>query len=180
MYKKVVILGHTSGIGLSLSQSFKRKDYEVIGLSKSTGHNIESDYDSILAITKDADVFINNAYAGFYNVHLLYDLFELWQNQDKVIVNISSDSSDGIKDYPHLYAVAKGAIDKASIQLQNCDGRCRVINIRPGYVDTPRVEKINAEKMSADDVTRIILWAIDQPSHIYLREISFRARPRIR
>ena len=175
---KALVTGHTSGLGLGIYEALQERKIEVVGLSRSTGYDVASQQDKILDLAKGATIFVNNAYAGFYNVTLLYKLFELWKTTDNLIVNISSDSGNGTKDFPHIYAVAKSALDKACEQLQNCSGGCRIINIRPSYIDTPRVANVDAQKLSVREMTDVILWCISQPPNVYIQNIQLKARHR--
>ena len=85
-------------------------------------------------------------------------------NMGKRIINIGSISSDGIKTKPHIYAVEKAALDKANEQLFYQGVNTCVV--RFGYIDTPRVEKVSAEKMSVDYACSIIFWILKQPHRI--------------
>jgi len=139
---KIAITGHTSGIGKSLLDIYP----DAIGLSRSNYYNI-NDIDQIVTAVKNCDVFINNAYDGFKQVELLYALFSVWENENKLIVNISSNSGDGTKKKSHKYAIHKSALDKASEQLGSLSSNCKIINIRPGWVDTPMVSAIKETKI---------------------------------
>ena len=174
--KTVAITGPTQGIGLAIAESLRARDYRIQGFSRELGYDIARDAEKIVAEASGADIFINNAHSGFTSVQLLYMIFEKWREQDKIIINISSDSGDGSKDFVHPYAVAKAALDKAVEQLQNVRSRCRVVNLRPGYVDTPRVAHVQAPKMAAVTVAEMVQWVLAQPPEIYLRNMSFRAR----
>lgn len=177
MEKKAIITGHTSGLGAAISSQLQSAGYATTGLSRKTGHDLLKGTGPFIDAARDADVFINNAYCGFINVQLLYQLFEIWRNQDKIIVNISSDSADGIKDFPHPYAIAKGALDKAAEELQHCpESRCRIIQIRCGYIDTPRVDEVSAAKMKPEIVAGAVLWCLQQPPDVYVRSLTLRAR----
>ena len=130
--QKVAVLGHTSGIGKAIYKKFDRKNYQIIGLSRSNGYDIEESISHILDAIKDVDIFINNAYAKEKNIQLLFDLYEIWKDQKKIIINISSNSSDFRPSKPRQYPIWKGALDEASNQLSYLDNPCKVINIRHG------------------------------------------------
>lgn len=176
--KKIAITGHTSGIGKGLYEFYMAQGAVVLGLSRSNGYDLGSNLQDIILESKDCQIFFNNAYVGFTNVELLYGLFEQWKDQDKLIVNLSSDSGDGTKSFVHPYAVTKAALDKACEQLQNVDSRCKVLNIRPGFVETPRVKDYDYPKLKVQDVVDVVDWCIKQPPHIYVRSLSFRIHPR--
>ena len=78
--------------------------------------------------------------------------------------NISSNSSDGNKSHPHIYAVQKNAIDKANEQLfyQGVN----TTSVRFGYFDSPRVGHIDTYKMSIDYCISVIDWILHQPHKI--------------
>lgn len=153
---KVAITGYSSGIGKSLSNIYPAR----IGLSRSNGYDINN-VDQIIEAVENCDIFINNAYDGFNQVELLYALFSIWKDENKLIVNISSNSGDGIKRRSHIYSIHKTALDKASEQLGNIPGsNCKIINIRPGWVDTPMVSNVEEKKIDPDDLAVIISKAI--------------------
>jgi short-subunit dehydrogenase involved in D-alanine esterification of teichoic acids len=151
---KIGITGHTSGLGEAIYNILN--DTEVKGFSRNNGYDITTPQ-SIIDEIENYDIFINNAYSGFSQVNILYDLYEKWKNEDKKIINISSNSSDGIKTKSHIYAIHKSALDKASEQLHYDKGVCKVINVRPGWIDTPRVKHITATKMNSYTLGRFIV-----------------------
>jgi hypothetical protein len=61
---KIVITGHTKGIGKACYDYFENVGHEVIGLSRSNGYDIKADIDKILDHVMTADLFINNAFDG--------------------------------------------------------------------------------------------------------------------
>ena len=89
---KVVITGHTRGIGKAIAEVFSNNNFEIIGFSKSAGYDIsdQSVRQQILNASVDADVFINNAYDHVGQTELLKGIIEQWEGTDKFIVNMSS------------------------------------------------------------------------------------------
>lgn len=60
---KVVITGHTWGIGKALYEHFQTLGgWEVVGLSRSNGYDIDKDFDRVVEAASDCFLFINNAY----------------------------------------------------------------------------------------------------------------------
>jgi short-subunit dehydrogenase len=155
---KYAITGHTQGIGKSL---FTRLSPNCIGFSRTTGHdiNIKQNRETIISDSVDCDVFINNAYSDINQVNLLYELYENWKDLNKIIVNIGSDTTCGIKKHPHIYTAHKIALDKASEQLSHLNNNCKVINIRFGWVGTLRViTKFNPKYyIDVDDAAKYIV-----------------------
>jgi hypothetical protein len=72
---KIAITGHTKGLGKYLYNQFE-KNHEVIGISRSTGYDLETDVDKIADVIKDCDLFINNASYGKSQIELLDKLFD--------------------------------------------------------------------------------------------------------
>ena len=167
---KLAITGHTSGLGHALYERFS----PAIGFSRSNGYNIAAPDDRarIVSAAADCDVFINNAYAGIAQVDLLYEIYAAWRDTDRLIVNISSNSGDGIKTRPHIYAVHKTALDKASQQLSYQKSSVRICNLRFGWLDTPRVSAVNEAKISLVDAGDMIDTIIKQSTSGMITDLT--------
>ena len=159
---KYAISGHTAGIGAAL---FNTIQPNCIGFSNSTGYDItvKDARTKIIENSMNSDVFINNAFSGIAQVYLLYELYEQWKNLDKIIVNISSDTTCGIKNHMHIYSAYKMALDKASEQLSHLNNKCKVINIRFGWVGTQKILDNYKPKsyIELEDATKYILEQVN-------------------
>jgi len=133
--------------------------FYITGIRRGLGKALSEKYNTVDDL-KDCDVFINCKHDGFSQVNLLYEASKL----NKKIINIGSNSSDGIKKYSHLYAIEKTALEKANEQLfyQNIDTTI----VKFGYFDSPRVAHIEDKKMSIDYCVSIIEWILNQPHRI--------------
>ena len=162
---KVAITGHLSGLGESLFSMFDNP----IGFDLGNGYNIQTPL-PIVEASKNCDVFINNAYFGFSQVNLLELMFNQWRDQSKTIVNISSVAADSPLSYDQFgfYPMHKKALDDASTRLQYVDKTCRIINIKPGWIDTLMSKNFDADKMDpaalALEIKNIILLNKDVQS----------------
>ena len=177
---KIAITGHTSGIGKALYKRCKEQalpSHEPIGFSRSNGYDINMLTKTLKQFHEratDCDVFVNNAHDKFAQVDLLYALWEEWKDEKKQIVCISSLRPDYNASQVMSYSVEKCALDHACEQLQMIKSNCRVINIKPGYVDTQRVaNKGPLHKMDPDYIAKVILWSIEQPEYL----LTLRIRP---
>lgn len=144
MFKSVAITGHTSGIGKGLYEHFEKKGCRVKGFSKDTGFNISipENRDRIIELTRDCDLFINNAYSGYAQV----DIAKLWQQQhwsdQHFIINTSSMAAEPLaeipKNFPWLtpYGEEKYAINKVSWEINHSGSKCKSIVIMPGVCQT--------------------------------------------
>lgn len=169
---RIAITGHTRGIGLSIFKKLTDEGHDVYGFSKSCGQDIVNTA-FLIELIKSCDVFINNAHYSFYQVILLQQLFELWKDTPKLIINIGSNSPDCSPAFDNLYSTEKSALDHASMRLSKSNSLCRVTNIRLGYVDTSRVSHIkNKPKIDPNNVAEIISWVISQPSSLLIRDMT--------
>jgi hypothetical protein len=118
---KVVITGHTYGIGKALYDSFKSAEWEVVGLSRSNGYDIDANFDKVVEAAQGADLFINNAYRDKQQTKLVHAL----KNKVKKMVVMGSVS----RHYPELihtdYVHDKQELAEA----------CRLISLDPNGID---------------------------------------------
>ena len=135
-------------------------EYFITGTRRGLGKSLVEKYGNCKKL-ESCDVFINCKYDGFEQVNLLYKAVEL---KIPRIINISSNSGDGNKSHPHIYAVQKNAIDKANEQLfyQGVN----TTSVRFGYFDSPRVSHVDAYKMSINYCVSVIDWILQQPHKI--------------
>lgn len=174
---KIAITGHTKGIGKAIVERLQFKA-EFVGYTRSGGQNIR-DASTVgkLIVDSGADVFINNAHLGFNQVALLHEVFAQWKNLPKLIINISSDSADGIKAHEHIYATEKAALNHAALQLSSLQSKCRVTTLRLGYVDTTRVAHVQGvPKLSPDKVAETVAWIMSQPDRVLIRDLTLQPR----
>ena len=92
---KIAITGHTKGIGQALAEAYQSRGHEIVGLSRSTGHNIRS-IPKCADLIETCDMFVNNAQAGFAQTELLFEMHRRWRAQEKTIISIGSQ----ITNYP--------------------------------------------------------------------------------
>lgn len=174
MDKRIVITGHTRGLGKSIYDKFKEISCrEIVGMSRSNGYDIEKDFDRIVEEATGAELFINNAYRDSQQLKLFHAL------KDKVDMMVVMGSVS--RFYPELiptqYVHDKQALAEA----------CRLESLNPNgipvlHLDLSFIEgtEINTEDPTAftsdyntnkdDIVDTIIFWA-QKPS---IRQIEFR------
>ncbi len=137
---KISITGHTKGLGLNLLTELRQQNIETIGFSKSSGYDITNKCDRLSMITQstDSDVFINNAYDGYGQIDLLYEIYEQWKDKNKLIVTVGSIASNAAewRLAPCLYSTIKKSLDVATYQLINSHDRrgCKLMIFKPGYL----------------------------------------------
>jgi hypothetical protein len=148
------ITGHTAGIGKCL---YERLNPNAIGFSLSTGYNITNPIDRqrIINESKDCDVFINNATAGFGQTLLFLELFDVWKDQPKTIINVGSRIAE-IKILPRdrqdliKYQAEKLILKEMSNRVI---GLCTVKYRWFGYVGTDKILKKYPHFTESDYIT---------------------------
>lgn len=133
---KIAITGHSSGIGAALAKAYSDMGHKIYGLSRATGQNIK-DTQKLAKIIEPCDIFINNAYDGFAQVELLYEIYKRWQGQTKTIVVISSQmTSSPIPTYDRFnlipYYIHKHALEEMIKQLRSIDTKPGITLVKPG------------------------------------------------
>lgn len=143
-FKSIAVTGHTSGIGKGIYDHFQSQGYNVKGFSKDTGFDIsiKENQDRIVELTRDCDLFFNNAYSGYSQV----ELARLWQQQhwsdQHFIINTSSMAAEPLAEiptnFPWLtpYGKEKYAINEISWKINHSGSKCKSIVIMPGVCQT--------------------------------------------
>lgn len=171
---KYAITGHTNGLGQAIANLLGNDN--VVGFSKSTGYDITepSSRQRIIKESMHCDVFINNAHAEYAQTQLLYELWDRWAGLDKTIINISSNTTDGIKKHTHEYSAQKASLEKANEQLANMNKPCKVTMFRFGYIGTERILKnVNpASFITTDDAAQFIIDAMQMTCKYRLTSMS--------
>lgn len=175
---KIAITGHSSGIGKAIHDGFVKQGHEIVGYDLSTTHNVSTEH-NVRMLAQDAvdcDMIVINAYCGFLQTTLLYEMFALWKNQDKTIVVISSRADSSAGQYPNEYVIHKASLDLAVNQLRNIPvSGPKIINLRPGWVDTPMVKHVlSVAKMDTNDVFDVLDWCLHHKNSIL--DITFESK----
>ena len=182
---KISITGHTSGIGLAIAQQFKEHGHKVVGFSRSNGFDIGDELarDSILASSKDADVFVNNAYHPTGQTELLREAIAVWKDTKTVIVNLSSKcifyptdhENPSVQEYSVAYKAAKEQQENIIKDLLHSRSKARILNILPGVVNAgPSVlypELVPGPKIDPRDLAELIYGIIMMRNKISIQTI---------
>ena len=156
---KIAITGHTRGIGKALFDKFQSEGHEVIGFSKSTGHDISKDVARVITESRSCDVFINNAFHVTGQTALLVAMLGMWRGADKLIINVSTKGSlypspnARLQDGYLLPKIKQGEI----IRQAMANGFPQILNVLPGVVDTDMADVLTApKKMNPTDLANFL------------------------
>jgi len=186
--KTIVITGTSRGIGKALKEKLESDGHKIVSLNRADGFDLKRQYtyleNKLFEELNDADVFINNVHYDYVQVKLLRSAFTYWQKQSKVIINMSSTTSDKSKDgvlgrkidtKMFDYQIQKTALDTTAQKLSDL-GRCKVVNIRPGWVDTEASEEykppLGLTKLKTDVIADAVTYILNQPWEVYIKNIS--------
>jgi NAD(P)-dependent dehydrogenase (short-subunit alcohol dehydrogenase family) len=170
---KIAITGHSYGIGQSLATIYSQYGHKIIGFSRSNGYNISDPVSRKIIVSEchDVDIFFNNAHDwnsehDFSETKLLTELWESWQNQHRIIANISSSVTmrwEQGKDCSLTYRTAKLALENTCELLWNKSTWPQVSVIAPCLTDTPRTQvKTDNNKADPDEFAKLIYHVLGQ------------------
>lgn len=175
---RIAITGHSKGIGAGLYEKLAIT-HDVYGFSRSNGYDISkfSSQRRIIRESLQCDTFINNAWHDFHQVEMFERIYKEWQfDPTKTIVNINSKSRYGRFDgIPSIYSSSKKELAKKANCATMYDRECRIINVSPGLVDTDMIRdrKKDNPVLTVQEAADIIIWAVLQPQHVEIGELSF-------
>jgi hypothetical protein len=139
---KIVITGHTTGLGKAIYDKFTEVScHEIVGLSRSNGYDIDTDFDKVVEEASGAELFINNAYRDGQQLKLFHAL------KDKVDMMVVMGSVS--RHYPELiptdYVHDKQALAEA----------CRLESIKPDSIPILHLDLsfLEGTSISDDDPT---------------------------
>jgi len=165
IFKNIAITGHSRGIGKGLLDYFDSRGCRVKGFSLDNGFDIgtKENQEQIIELTKDCDLFINNAYSGYAQ----RDIAKLWQAQhwhdEHFIINTSSMAAEPLADiptnFPWLtpYGEEKYAINKTSWEINHSGSKCKSIVVMPGVVATQFYNPYDTEEQNGMELYNKII-----------------------
>lgn len=165
---KVIITGHTRGLGKILFERYGAAGHNVFGYSLSSGFDLnrEDKQHFVSRELRDADVFINNAPGIFQHTMLIRALDRMSGRRGTVVCSVSSLTSRYGVGHALEYSAQKAAVDivSATHQQRSTERWPASLLYRAGYIDTDRSIGKSAPKVSVHDVADMIMWSV-QAAH---------------
>ena len=174
---KIAIIGHTRGIGKAIADLYKRKKYEIVGLSRTTGYNLETDQEKIMTKLADCQLIVVNAYAGKGQFELLKRIYSKYHHHYKKVVVITSTSGTPQgKDEEHYgadyneYCWHKekliGYVSELQEELFNKP--LSVYDVCPDVVDTDMIKGMWAglPKLTAEEIADTVRYCFESTFNI--------------
>lgn len=125
---KIIITGHTAGLGLALYNYFNQQGHQVKGYSRSTGHTLPDAFEEIITAAKNSDLFVNNVYAGNIQSRFIEQLY-----QNVSIISIGSMAAD----FPQLnteYQKLKLLVEQTHTKFNRLTDKSLLL-IKSGYLE---------------------------------------------
>lgn len=178
---KIAVIGHTKGIGKAISDLYKRKNYEVIGLSRSNGFDLETQQEKIMEQIEDCGLVVLNAHAGRGQLNLLKRIYGIHTFHDmKVAVITSTSGTEEGKDYNEFESwnkfeyvqyceIKKELISYISeLQEELLTKPLSVFDICPDVVDTDMTKGLweHLPKLGAEEVAEAVRYCFESTFNI--------------
>jgi hypothetical protein len=174
MEKKIVITGHTSGIGKSIYDTFKKGSCrEIVGMSRSNGYDIDKDFDKIVEEASGAEIFINNAYRDQQQLKLL----QVLKNKVDMMVVMGSVSRFYPEIIPTTYVYDKQALAEECRKVSLDPKGIPLLHLDLGFIEGTKLQDDDTTGFLSDYTTShqdivdtIIFWT----QHPVVRQVEFR------
>ena len=92
---RIGIIGHRGLLGSAISAEFSEGN-EVIGMSRSTGYDLQTNYNDIIDVCKECDLVFNNAHSSTLQASVIRDLANF---KIKLVTSGSIAANYGFSDY---------------------------------------------------------------------------------
>ena len=174
MKKKIIITGHTSGIGKSIYNTFKEGSCrEILGMSRSNGYDIDKDFDKIVEEATGAEIFINNAYRDGQQLKLLQAL----KSKVDMMVVMGSVSRFYPEIIPTQYVYDKQALAEECRKISLDPTGIPLLHLDLSFIEGTTVDEniptafVSDNTVSHKDIVdTIIFWT----QHPVVRQVEFR------
>jgi hypothetical protein len=126
---KIIVTGHTKGLGKAFYEHYVNLGHDVIGFSRSNGFDVD-DKDAVTKIinaAKESNIFFNNVHSGLSQVDFLHRL-----HNATTIITSGSMAADlrGLNEY----AKEKLILENTHKQLAKTTS-CPMLFLKMGYLE---------------------------------------------
>ena len=173
----IAIIGHTRGIGKAIADLYRNKGYDVIGMSRSNGHDMTNEQEKIMDAVQDCGFVVINAYAGRSQLNLLKNMYGRYNNDSKKIAVITStsgtpegkDENFDDMDYKQYCADKKELIEYIKqLQQDLLYRKMSVYDVCPDVVDTDMTKGLwtTLPKLSPMEVAKAVSYCLESTFNI--------------
>jgi NAD(P)-dependent dehydrogenase (short-subunit alcohol dehydrogenase family) len=178
---KIAVIGHTKGIGKAICDLYKKKKYEVLGMSRSNGFDIIHDQEKIIENIEGCGLVVLNAHADRGQLNLLKRIYGLYAfDKMKVAVITSTSGLDDEPDYSQFqvwdkfkyvqYCEIKKELIEYIEELQQdlVSKQLSVYDVCPDVVDTDMIKGLwqNLPKLTAHEVADAVMHCFESTYNV--------------
>lgn len=174
MDKKIVITGHTAGIGKAIYDRFTAVSCrQIVGMSRSNGYDIDKDFDRIVEEATGAEMFINNAYRDRQQLKLFHAL----KNKVDMMIVMGSVSRFYPELIPTQYVHDKQALAEACRRESINPNGIPILHLDLSFIEGTVVPEnhptafVSDYNTAKDDIVDTIIFWAQKPS---IRQVEFR------
>jgi len=188
---KIAVIGHTRGIGKAIYDLYKKKKYNVVGMSKSNGFDIVHDQEKILEQIQDCSLVVLNAHADRGQLTFLKKIYGR-HSFDKMKVAVITSTS-GIEEEPDYnqfqiwdkfeyvqYCEIKKELIEYISELQDelLSKPLSVYDVCPDVVDTDMTKGLweDLPKLTAEEVAEAVRYCFESTFNVNKIVIQKNAR----
>ena len=174
---KIAIIGHTKGIGKAIADLYKKKKYQVIGMSSSNGYDLQCSQVEIMEQLDDCQLVVINAYVGGGRMTLLKRIYGKYLFENKKVAVITSTSGTPIGadedlqnpeyiDYCKNKKNLIGYIEELQQELLNKP--LSVYDVCPDVVDTDMTKGLweDLPKLKAVEVAEAVRYCFESTFNV--------------
>ena len=188
---KIAIVGHTKGIGKAISDLYKSKGYEIVGMSRSNGYDLIHDQEKIMDQIHGCSLVVINAHAGRGQLNLLKRIYgrHAFDKMKVAIITSTSGTEQGQDtnafelwnkfDYVQ-YCEIKKELMAYILELQEelISKPLSVYDVCPDVVDTDMTEGLweDLPKLKASEVAEAVRYCFESTFNVNKIVIQKNAR----
>ena len=174
---KIAIIGHTKGIGKAIADMYKKKKYQVIGMSSSNGYDLQFSQIEIMQQLDDCQLIVLNAYVGRGQMNLLKRIYGKFVFEDKKVAVITSTSGTPIgadedllnPEYKEYCENKKNLMEYIEqLQQELINKPLSVYDICPDVVDTDMTKGLwqDLPKLKAVEVAEAVRYCFESTFNV--------------
>ena len=174
---KIAIIGHTKGIGKAIADMYKKKKYQVIGMSSSNGYDLQFSQIEIMEQLDDCQLIVLNAYVGRGQMNLLKRIYGKFVFEDKKVAVITSTSGTPIgadedlsnAEYKDYCDNKKNLIEYIEeLQQELINKPLSVYDICPDVVDTDMTKGLwqDLPRLKAVEVAEAVRYCFESTFNV--------------
>ena len=174
---KIAIIGHTKGIGKAIADMYKKKKYQVIGMSSSNGYDLQFSQIEIMEQLDDCQLIVLNAYVGRGQMNLLKRIYGKFVFEDKKVAVITSTSGTPIgadedllnPEYKEYCENKKNLMEYIEqLQQELINKPLSVYDICPDVVDTDMTKGLwqDLPKLKAVEVAEAVRYCFESTFNV--------------